>query len=285
MGYFTNTAKTAVLLALLTALVLWIGQFFGGYTGLAIALVFVLVFNGAMYWWSDKIVLWMYKAKEAPKGHEVIPVVREVAHKAGIPMPKVYLVESATPNAFATGRSPSHSAVAVTSGIMSLLSEEELKGVIAHEVSHIKNRDTLIQTVAGVLAGVISYAASMARWTALFGGFGGRDDNGGAGNLISLLVIGILAPLIALILQLAISRTREYLADASAAKMIHTGKPLASALRKLDSANKSHPMQADSSHAATSSLFIVNPFKRSFLFEMFSTHPPIEKRIARLEKA
>lgn len=284
MGYVSNTFKTVILIALLTALVLWIGQFFGGTTGVAIAFVFVLLFNGLMYWFSDKIVLWMYQAKELPKGDKVVQLVHKVAHKAGIPNPRVYIVENATPNAFATGRSPKHSAVAVTSGILGILDEDELEGVIAHEISHIKNRDTLIQTIAGVLAGVIAYIASIARWSAIFSGFGGQDDDSG-GNILSLLLIGILAPLIALILQLAISRAREYMADASAAKIMHTGKPLARALKKLEAGVSKNPMHSDEAHTATSSLFIVNPFRGGIIVELFSTHPPMAKRIAKLEAA
>jgi heat shock protein HtpX len=280
MSYFTNTLKTTILLALLTGLTLWVGNFFGGATGLAVAFVIVLLFNGLMYWFSDKIVLWMYKAKPIPKGHHAYRLVHEVARRAELPeMPRVYLVESETPNAFATGRSPRHSAVAVTTGILKLLDDKELEGVIAHEISHIKNRDTLVQTIAGVFAGVISYIASMVRWGAMFGS--GNDQNN-SGGILGLLIIGILAPLIALILQMAISRSREYLADESAAKIMRTGKPLANALKKLESGNKANPMQ-DTANSATSSLFIVNPFRGSFIFELFSTHPPIEKRVAKLE--
>ena len=184
MGRFGNYFKTGVLLALLTGLLLWIGNLIGGFSGLAIAFVFVLIMNFVMYWWSDKIVLFMYRAKELPKAHPVNKLIREVADKTGIPMPRTYLVESATPNAFATGRSPKHSAVAVTSGILTLLDDQELKGVIAHELSHVKNRDILIQTIAAVVAGVISYIASMARWAAIFGGGSSRDDEG-LGNLLS----------------------------------------------------------------------------------------------------
>ncbi|MBN2142336.1 zinc metalloprotease HtpX [Candidatus Woesearchaeota archaeon] len=283
MGYFTNTVKTTVLLALLTALMLWVGDLFGGTQGLIIAGIFVVLFNGVMYWWSDKIVLKMYGAKELPKDHKVTRMVEEVARKAGLKtgeIPRAFIVENATPNAFATGRNPSHSVVAVTAGIIGLLTDEELRGVIAHEVSHIINRDTLIQTVAGVVAGVISYTAAIARWGAIFGGFGGRDRD--SGGLIELLVIGILSPIIALIIQMAISRTREYMADANAAKIIHSGKPLAHALEKLERGVKMRPFGRGQGNPATSSLFIVNPFRGSFLFEMFSTHPPMQKRIEKL---
>jgi heat shock protein HtpX len=279
MGRFGNYFKTTILLALLTALLLWIGNLIGGFSGLVVAFVFVLIMNFVMYWWSDKIVLKMYKAKELPKTHPVNKMIKEVADKAGLPIPKAYLVESPTPNAFATGRSPEHAAVAVTSGILTLLDDQELKGVIAHELSHVKNRDTLIQTIAAVIAGVISYVASMAR----FGAVGGnsRDDNGG--GMISLLVLGILSPLIAVLLQLALSRTREYLADAGSAEVMHDGKPLSSALRKLEKGNALRPFRRGEGSPTTAPLFIVNPFRGSFLFELFSTHPPMQKRIAKLD--
>jgi len=280
MSQFSNYFKTTILLALLTGLMLWIGNFLGGTSGFIIALAIVLVMNFVMYWWSDKIVLFMYRAKELPKDHPVNKIVKDVARESGLPMPRAYIVESATPNAFATGRSPSHSAVAVTSGILGLLDESELKAVIAHEMSHVKNRDTLIQTIAAVIAGVISYVASMARWAAIFGG--GRDDDN-MGNMLSLIVLGILAPLIAVLLQLALSRTREYMADAGSAKVMHSGKPLSSALKKLEKGNAMRPFRKGEGSPATGSLFIVNPFRGSFLFEMFSTHPPMAKRIARLE--
>ena len=282
MGYFSNTLKTAILIALLTALVLFVGDLFGGTTGIIIAFIFVVFFNGIMYWFSDRIVLWMYRAKELPRNHRVSLMLKEIAHSAGIPAPRGYIVESHTPNAFATGRSPKKGAVAVTTGILHLLTDAELKGVLAHEVSHIKNRDTLITTIAGVLAGIISYLASMARWAAIFGGFGGRDDND-AGGIISIIVLSIITPIIAVLIQLAISRAREYLADESAAKM-GEAKMLASALRKLEKGNKEHPFGNGEGSPATGSLFIVNPFRGSWLVSMLSTHPPMDKRIARLEK-
>ncbi|MBN2459869.1 zinc metalloprotease HtpX [Candidatus Woesearchaeota archaeon] len=281
MSQFSNYLKTTILLALLTGLLLWAGNFLGGTSGFVIALAIVLIMNFAMYWWSDKIVLMMYRAKELPKDHFAYKMVKELSHKAGLPMPKAYIVESPTPNAFATGRSPKHSAVAVTSGILGLLDESELKAVIAHELSHVKNRDTLIQTIAAVIAGVIAFIASMARWAAIFGG--GRDDEG-TSNLVGLLVLGILAPLIAVILQMALSRTREYMADAGSAKVMHNGKPLSNALRKLEKGNSIRPFRKSEGNPTTAPLFIINPFRGSFIFEMFSTHPPVEKRIARLEQ-
>jgi len=280
MSQFGNAFKTTILLALLTALLLWVGRLIGGASGLIVAFVFVIIMNFSMYWWSDKIVLWMYKAKELPKSHPINMIVKEVADKAGLPMPKTYMIESATPNAFATGRSPKHSAVAVTNGILTLLDEKELKGVIAHELSHVKNRDTLIQTVAAVIAGIISYVASMARWAAIFGG-GNQDDRGN--NWLSLLVLTIITPLIAVMLQLALSRTREYMADEGSAKIMHDGKPLSSALRKLEKGNSIRPFRKGEGTPASAPLFIVNPFRRSFLIQLLSTHPAMEKRIARLE--
>jgi len=281
MSQFGNVFKTTIILALLTALLLWVGNLIAGSSGLAVAFVIVLLMNGAMYWWSDKIVLWMYKAKELPQNHRITKLVREVAHKAGLPIPKTYIVESATPNAFATGRNPKHSAVAVTNGILDLLDDYELKGVIAHELSHVKNRDTLIQTVAAVIAGVISYVAMMARWAALFGG-GRDDDRGGSG--LELLVLAIITPIIAVLLQLALSRTREYMADAGSANALHDSKALAKALKKLEAGNKARPFRRGEGNPATAPLFIVNPFKGSAIIEFLSTHPSMEKRIARLEQ-
>lgn len=274
-----NHFKTFILLAALTALMLGVGAFFGK-SGFYIAITFVLIMNFVTYFFSHKIVLWMYKAKEAkekdyPKLHKI---VREVTSLAKIPMPKVYVIPSASPNAFATGRSPNHAAVAVTEGIMTLLNEDELKGVIAHEVAHVKNRDILIQTIAATIAGVISYLATMAQWAAIFG-IGGDDDDGG--NFLSLILIAILAPLIALIIQLAISRSREFLADETGAKTIHDSKSLASALEKLEKGIGKEPMKFGNN--STSSLFIANPFNAKGITSWFSTHPPLEMRIKRLK--
>ncbi|MBT4823648.1 zinc metalloprotease HtpX [Candidatus Woesearchaeota archaeon] len=276
-----NQLKTFILLALLTAVLLFAGRALAGPTGLAIAGVFVVLMNVFSYFFSHKLVLAMYKAKEATEKEqpELFKLVREVAHLANIPMPKVYVIPTMSPNAFATGRDPKHAVVACTQGIMQLLSKDELKGVIAHEVSHIKNRDILIQTVAATIAGVISYLAIMARWGAIFGGLGGRSRDGG--NLISLLVLSIITPLIAMLIQLAISRSREYLADESAAKILHSSHGLASALEKLDSGIKQNPMKMGS--PSTSSLFIANPFKGSGMMKLLSTHPPMKERISRLK--
>jgi len=276
-----NQVKTIILLGVLTALMLWFGSMWGR-GGLIIALAFVLLMNFFTYFFSDKIVLKMYRAKEV-KEHdapELYKMVKEVSHYANIPMPKVYIMPSDTPNAFATGRNPKHSAVACTRGIMNLLTKDELKGVIAHEISHIKNRDTLIMVIASTIAGVISYLAFMAKWAAIFGGFGGRDNDNS--NAISMLALAIITPLIAMIIQLAISRSREYMADESGAKLIHNPEALASALEKLDAGVKHVPMR--NGNQATSSLFIVNPFRGSAILSLLSTHPPLKERVKRLRK-
>ncbi|MBI1969463.1 zinc metalloprotease HtpX [Candidatus Woesearchaeota archaeon] len=282
MGFF-NQVKTVLLLGALTGLLLFIGNLLGGMQGLTIAFLFSVLMNVGMYWFSDKIVLMMYRAREATKKDypEYHAMIEDICKKAGLPKPKLYIVPSTTPNAFATGRSPKHAAVACTEGILQLLNKEELRGVLSHEMSHVKNRDILITTIAATIAGVISYVAMMARWAAIFGGMGGRDNNG-RGNILGFLVIAILAPIIALILQLAISRSREYLADHTGAKLIKNPLPLADALQKLETANKHHPMKFG--NPATSSLFIVNPFSGRALLQLFSTHPPLAERVRRLRE-
>ncbi|MBI4150336.1 zinc metalloprotease HtpX [Candidatus Woesearchaeota archaeon] len=280
---FKNQLKTTILLASLTALLLFVGRLLGGYTGLIIGLAFAVLMNFGAYFFSDKLVLAMYRAKlvsqkEAPDLHKT---VKEITHIAGLPMPKLYIIPTTTPNAFATGRNPKHAAVACTEGILKLLNKDELRGVLAHEVSHIKNRDILVQTVAATIAGVISYIASMAQWAAIFGGFGGRDNDNGP-NMISLLVLAILTPLIATIIQLAISRSREYLADETGARIIKNPQALASALGKLDGEIKHNPLRFG--NPTTASLFIANPFSARGMVSLFSTHPPMEKRIARLNE-
>jgi len=267
-----NQLKTVILLGVLTALSLWVGKYFGGTLGLTIAFLFVMLMNVSIYWFSDKIVLRMYKTKEVPKSDKLYGMVKEVAGKAGIPMPKVCMMPSNNPNAFATGRNPEHAAVVLSQGIMNLLDEDELKAVIAHEVAHIKNRDTLIITIASTIAGVIAYLASMARWAAIFGGFGDDKDNG-----LELLFLAILTPLIATIIQLSISRSREFLADETGAKTIRNPNALADALLKIDSGIKRNPLRFG--NRATSSLFIANPFRGRAILNLFSTHPPIEKRV------
>ncbi len=275
-----NQIKTVLLLGALTGLMLLIGNYLGGTAGLTIALIFALSVNFITYWFSDKIVLAMYGAKEVGKNTELHKIVERTAKKAGIPTPRVYIINSSNPNAFATGRNPNNAAVAVTNGILDILNHEELEGVIAHELSHIKNRDTLVATIAAAIAGMISYIALMARWAAMFGGYGGRDDKGP--GIFELLALAILTPLIATIIQLAISRSREYLADESAAKTLHNSKGLARALLKLESASKMHPMSTG--NRATASLFIVNPFRGQALLNLFSTHPPISKRVEKLKQ-
>lgn len=275
-----NTVKTVLFLGLLTGIVLGIGYLFGPY-GLVIAFLFALGMNFFSYFFSDKIVLWMYGAKEVSEKEQPVlySTVREVAHLAKIPQPRVYIVTSANPNAFATGRSPEHAAVAATTGILDLLTKEELKGVIAHEISHVKNRDILIASIAATLAGVISFIGAMARWSAIFGAFGGDDrDNGG---LLGFLVLGIITPIMAFLIQMAISRSREYQADASGAELLHDGTALAKALKKLESGVRHHPMTKESSAGA--SLFIVNPFSWKGFMTMLSTHPSTDDRIKRLE--
>ena len=274
-----NQIKTALLLGLLTGILLGIGSYWG-YSGLIIGLVFAICINFGSYFFSDKIVLRMYKAKEADEKEysELYRVVRDVVHLAHVPMPKVYVINKDNPNAFATGRNPKHSAVAVTKGLLELLENDELKGVIAHEISHIKNRDILVSTIAATIAGVISYLGIVARWSALFGGFGGRD---GDNNLIGFLVVAIITPIMAMLIQLAISRSREYMADASAAKILHSPFGLIKALEKLEKGSKAKPMKGVSQAGA--SLFIVNPFSMKGLTNMLSTHPPMKARINKLK--
>ena len=276
----SNALKTTLLLGLLTGLVLWIGQYFGGSQGLVIALVFAAAMNLGSYWFSDRIVLAMYGAR--PLSEENAPdlfrVVRELATAAQMPMPRVYLIPSDSPNAFATGRSPDHAAVAVTEGILRLLSLDELRGVLAHELSHVKNRDTLISAVAATLAGVVLWVANMAKWAAIFGGMR-RDEREGEGGALGLLLMIIVAPLAATLIQLAISRSREYQADATGARLSHAPGSLAAALEKIAVASGRIPLPAG---PATAHLWIVNPLRGNWLANLFSTHPPIDERIRRL---
>ncbi|MCB9362462.1 zinc metalloprotease HtpX [Candidatus Woesearchaeota archaeon] len=278
---FKNQLKTVVLLSLLTALMLWAGTMLGGQAGLVIGLVLALIMNVGSYWFSDKIVLSMYRAKEIThkQAPDLFDMVKDVAHRAKLPMPKVYIVPGPTPNAFATGRDPKHSAVAVTEGILQLLDKEELRGVIAHEMSHIKNRDVLISTIAATVAGVISYVASMAQWAALFGGLSRNDDNGP--GMFELLVLMILTPILATIIQFAISRSREFQADASAAHILRDSKGLASALQKLEAGVKHVPLRHGPQTGA--SLFIVNPFTAQNFIQLFSTHPSTKARVEALQ--
>ncbi|MDR2488088.1 MAG: zinc metalloprotease HtpX [Desulfovibrio sp.] len=276
----TSHIKTALFLVLLSGLILFLGQAMGGRSGLLIAFGFALLMNIGSYWFSDKIVLRMYRAKElspseAPMLHSM---VEELARNAGIPKPRVCLIPDSSPNAFATGRNPQHGVVAVTEGIMRLLSPEELRGVLAHEMGHIANRDILVQSIAGVLASVIMYIANMMQWAAIFGG--GRDSEEGGGNIFSSLLLALLAPIAASLIQFAISRSREYLADATGARLCGNPLALASALGKLNAYSRQVPMHTGS--PATAHMFIVNPFAGG-IGKFFSTHPPVEDRIRRLQ--
>ena len=276
-----NTMKTFVLLLTLTLILIWLGHMFAGPRGATIAFAFAFFLNVGSYWFSDKIVLSMYGAKEVERHRapELYTIVEDLCVDAKLPMPRIYIMPQEVPNAFATGRDPDHAAVCVTDGITKLLSEEELKGVLAHELAHIKNRDTLIMTITATIAGAIMLIASMARWAAIFGGVGGRG-RGRGGNVLVLLAVAIVAPLAALIVQLAISRTREYAADRRGAGFAHSPYGLASALKKLEESAKHHRMNAT---PQTAHLFIVNPLRGDMLANLFSTHPPMEKRVARLE--
>jgi len=274
-----NTFKTVFLLGTLTGLLVVFGNYFGGTQGMMIAFLFALVMNFGAYWFSDKIVLAMYRARQVTEAEapELVSLVRSLSQRARLPMPKVWIVPSPAPNAFATGRNPQHAAVAVTEGLLQIMNRDQLEGVLAHELGHVTNRDTLISAVAATLAGVIMMLANMARWAAFFGG--GRDDEDRGGGILGLLAMAILAPIAALLIQMAISRTREFVADATAAR--HTKKPLAlaSALERLQVAAERIPLDAN---PATSHLFIVNPLSGKSLLRLFSTHPPVEERVKRL---
>jgi heat shock protein HtpX len=275
-----NNIKTLFLLVTLTLVLVWAGGALGGKQGMTIALIFALGMNFISYWFSDKIVLRMYRAKQVTEAEapDLYSIVRSLVQKAGMPMPKVYMMDQEQPNAFATGRNPNHAAVAVTTGIMRILTREELQGVIGHELSHIKNRDILISTIAATIAGAISYLAQMAQWAMIFGGRRGDDDEGG--SPIAAFVMMIVGPIAAMIIQMAISRSREYAADSGGAEIAGNPRYLAGALRKLHMASQKIPMHAN---PATSHMFIVNPFSGGGIVKLFSTHPPIEERIARLE--
>jgi heat shock protein HtpX len=278
----STSIKTAFLLVILTLVFIYVGKLIGGTTGMTIAFAIALVMNLISYWFSDKIVLSMYrarevKAEEAPQLHNM---VRNVAMQAGIPMPRVYIIPTPAPNAFATGRNPNNAAVAVTEGILRLLEPQELEGVLAHEISHVKNRDILIGSIAATLAGAIGYLAYMAQWALIFGGYGRGGDGEGRGSLIGSLAMIILAPIIALLIQLAISRAREYKADESGAHITRRPLELASALKKISYGAQRIPLDAN---PGTAHLFIMNPL-RGGIAGLFSTHPPVEERVERLEK-
>lgn len=274
-----NHLKTTVLLAALTGVLVYVGRAVGGEAGMVIAFLFAVAMNFSAYWFSDKVLLRVYRAREVSdyEAPELLDLVRDLARRASLPMPKVYLLPQPQPNAFATGRNPEHAAVAVTEGILRLLSPDELRGVLAHELAHVANRDTLISTIAATIAGAISMIANIAQWGLLFGG-GRRDDEGGSpiGALVSILV----APFAAMLIQLAISRSREYAADAYGARLVGSGRPLARALLKLERGAELVPAHVAPS---TAHLFIVNPLRGGGLSSLFSTHPATAERVRRLE--
>ena len=275
----SNVFKTGLLLAVLTAMLVLLGGALGGQQGMLVAFLFAVVMNFASYWWCDKIVLAMYRAQpiteaEAPRLYNM---VRRLASKAGVPMPRVYLIPTEQPNAFATGRNPEHAVVAVTEGILRILDDEEMEGVLAHELAHVTNRDILISTIAATLAGAITYLAHMAQWAAFFGG--GRHDDDDGPSPIAMMLMAIVAPMAAMLVQLAVSRSREFQADATGARLAGRTWGLSKALEKLEMAKHAVPMDAN---PATAHMFIVNPLSGQALMRLFSTHPPIEERIERL---
>jgi heat shock protein HtpX len=270
----SNTVKTALLLGVMSALLLWLGEALGGAQGLVMGFLFAAATNFASYWFSDKIVLAMYSAKQVDVDHRLYQVVARLAQRAGLPMPKVYVIPDASPNAFATGRSPNHAAVAATEGILQILGDDELEGVIAHELAHVKHRDILISSVAATLAAAIMMVA---RFAMFFGG--GRSDDREGQNPIALILTIVLAPVAAMLIQAAISRSREYDADAGGASIAGHPEGLVNALRKIELASKAVPLEAN---PATAHMFIIKPFSAGGLFSLFSTHPPTEERIKAL---
>ena len=279
-----NFIKTAILLTGLTLLFVFIGGLLGGQQGMTFAFLFACVMNLGAYWFSDKLVLAMYRAaplteSDAP---QIYSIVSELTQAAGMPMPKIYRIPSATPNAFATGRNPRHAVVAVTDGILQLLNRDELKGVLGHELSHVRHRDILIASIAATIAGAISMLSNMARWTLMFGGGRRSDEREGGSNPFVLLVTVILAPIAALLIQLAVSRSREFQADEGGARLVGNPLYLASALRKLEAGCRRIPMLEAT--PTTAHLFIVNPLTGGGIAKLFSTHPPVEERIERLER-
>ncbi|MCX5885435.1 MAG: zinc metalloprotease HtpX [Proteobacteria bacterium] len=277
----SNQIKTVLLLGSLTALIIFIGNAVGGRQGMYFAFFFAVLINFGSYWFSDKIVLRLYRAEEAsPQDFSwLYSIVSRLSQSAGIPQPRIFIIPSDSPNAFATGRNPEHAVVAATTGIMRILSRDELEGVIAHELGHVKNRDILISSIAATMAGAIMMLGSMVRWAAMFGGFSRSDDDDQGGGLAGMIVLAIIAPIAAMLIQLAISRSREYLADATGASLAGTPMGLANALEKLESASQRIPLN---SNPATAHLFIVNPLAGRSFINLFSTHPPIEERIKRL---
>jgi heat shock protein HtpX len=277
-----NQIRTTLLLAAMTALILFIGQLLGGRQGMIIALVLAAGMNFFSYWYSDKLVLKMYRAQEITpqQAPDLYRIVERLARRAQLPMPKVYLIPKDAPNAFATGRNPEHAVVAVTQGLLELMAPEEVEGVLAHELAHVNNRDILIGSIAATMAGAIMMLASMARWGAMFGGFRGDDDEGGGGlGMIGALALSIIAPMAAMVIQMAISRSREYLADATGARFAGSPEGLARALEKLGAYSQRRPINAN---PATAHMFIVNPLSGRSMQSLFSTHPAIEERVRRL---
>jgi heat shock protein HtpX len=272
-----NGLKTALLLGALSGMLLLIGELAGGQQGLVLAFVFAAVMNLGSYWFSDKIVLRMYKAQEVGPTHALHQMTQRLAIQAGLPMPKVYIIPDSSPNAFATGRNPAHAAVAATEGIMQVLAPHELEGVIAHELAHVKHRDILISSVAATIAAAVMMVARMAMYAGMFSG--GRDDREGNSNPIAMLAMAIFAPMAAMMIQMAISRSREFSADAGAAAITHNPRALADALRKIDAIAHRVPLDAN---PATAHMFIVKPFAGQGLMSLFSTHPPTEARVQAL---
>jgi heat shock protein HtpX len=273
-----NTIKTALLLGLMSGVLLVLGDYLGGSGGLMMAFVFAVIMNFASYWFSDKIVLAMYKATPVGPEHPLYQITARLAQRAGLPMPKVYIIPDQSPNAFATGRNPSHAAVAATEGILRLLDEREIEGVLAHELAHVKHRDILISSIAATMAAAIMMVARMAQFAAMFGG-GSRDDREGGSNPIALLATVILAPVAAMLIQAAISRSREFGADRGGAEIAGTPYGLVDALKKLEFASKRIPMDAN---PATAHMFIMKPFSVHGMLSLFSTHPPTEARVRAL---
>ena len=274
-----NTFKTALLLGLMSGVLLLLGDYLGGSGGLMMAFVFAVIMNFASYWFSDKIVLAMYKAKAVGPEHPLHQTVARLAQRAGLPMPKVYVIPDQSPNAFATGRNPSHAAVAATEGILRLLDQRELEGVMAHELAHVKNRDILISSVAATMAAAIMMVARMAQFAAFFGGGASRDDREGGSNPIALLATVILAPVAAMLIQAAISRSREFGADKGGSEIAGSPYGLVDALKKLEFASKRIPMDAN---PATAHMMIMKPFSVHGMLSLFSTHPPTEARVRAL---
>lgn len=277
-----KTLKTFILMGIMTLILMFIGNAVGGQQGTLMAFILAAVMNFFSYWFSDKIVLSMYRAQPVDENTNLYQLVKKLAIEADIPMPKVYIINEGQPNAFATGRNPSHAAVAVTRGLMDIMDDYELAGVIGHELGHVHNRDILIGTVAATMAGAITFLANMAKWGAIFGGGRSRDDDREGGNPIALLAVAILAPIAAMMVQMAISRTREYKADEFGAKVSGNPLYLARALRKLDDYSRRIPMRNAS--PATENMFIVSPLAGNKMASLFSTHPATEERIRRLEE-